>query len=139
MHTRRFPYIFAAALFALQGASAAPLVEPVVAPGAHASGGVSYEDQQEMQAKRGLYNLRLTFAEAQTGAYVAGVTVTIEPMGKGAPLGPFADSGPLFYVWVTPGAYRIVATYAGMPRTKTVHVGRGATQATMYWPATGDM
>lgn len=137
MNTRRSAFLVAAALFALQSAAEPALatLSPVLAPGAHASGGVSYEGQQEMQAKQDLYNLRLTFAEAQTGAYLAGVTVTIEPAGQNAPLGPFADCGPLFYVALSPGVYRVVASYAGLTRTKTVRVGKGATQATLYWPA----
>ncbi|NDZ18430.1 hypothetical protein C7T35_07610 [Variovorax sp. WS11] len=110
----------------------------MLAPGAHASGGVSYEGQQEMQANQELYNLRLTFAEAQTGAYLAGVTVTIEPADKSAPLGPFTDCGPLFHVALSPGVYRVVASYAGLTRSKTIRVGKAATQATLYWPAARD-
>ena len=140
MNNRKSALLVAAALFALQSASgpalAAPL--PVLAPGAHASGGVSFEGQQEMRANQDLYNLRLTFAEAQTGAYLAGVTVTIEPADKSAPWGPFADCGPLFHVALTPGVYRVVASYAGLTRSKAIRVGKAATQATLYWPAASE-
>ncbi|VTU21666.1 hypothetical protein [Variovorax sp. RA8] len=141
MNDRRSALLFAAALFALQGASGPALGTPlpVLAPGSHASGGVSFEGQQEMQANQDLYNLRLTFAEAQTGAYLAGVTVTIEPANKSAPLGPFTDCGPLFYVALSPGIYRVVASYAGLTRSKTIRVGKAATQATLYWPATSEL
>lgn len=141
MNTRRSALFLAASLLALHSTSAPALAAPssVLAPGAHASGGIGYEGQQEMQAKQGLYNLRLTFAEAQTGANVAGVTVTIEPTGQNAPFGPFADCGPLFYVALSPGVYRVVASYAGLTRTKTVRVGKGTTQVTLYWPAAGEL
>ncbi|KWT73304.1 MULTISPECIES: hypothetical protein [unclassified Variovorax] len=141
MNTRRSAFLVAAALIALQGASGPALGTPlpVLAPGAHASGGVSYEGQQEMQANQDLYNLRLTFAEAQTGAYLAGVTVIIEPANKSAPLGPFTDCGPLFYVALSPGVYRVVASYAGLTRSKTIRVGKTATQATLYWPAASEL
>jgi hypothetical protein len=140
MNIRRSALLVAAALVALQASSqpAPATLLPVLAPGSHSSGGISYEGQQEMQSKQGLYNLRLTFAEAQTGAYLAGVTVTLEPEGRSAPWGPFADCGPLFYVALSPGVYRVVATYAGLTRTKTLRVGKGATQATLYWPAAGE-
>ncbi|RZL92732.1 MAG: hypothetical protein EOP82_09350 [Variovorax sp.] len=140
MITRRSAFILATALFALQRAqgSAFAAISPVLAPGAHASGGISYEGQQEMQAKQDLYTLRLAFAEAQTGAYVAGVTVTIEAEGRNAPFGPFADCGPLFYVALRPGVYRVIASYAGLTRTKAIRVGRGATHVTLYWPAVNE-
>lgn len=141
MNTRRAAVVAAAALLVLQGASgpafAAP--SPVLAPGSHASGGVSFEGQQEMQVNQDLYNLRLTFAEAQTGAYLAGVTVTIEPADKSAPMGPFTDCGPLFHVALSPGVYRVVASYAGLTRSKTIRVGKAATQATLYWPAASEL
>lgn len=141
MSTRRPAFLVAAALIALQGTSAPALSTPlpVLAPGAHASGGVSYEGQQEMQANQDLYNLRLTFAEAQTGAFLAGVTVTIEPANKSAPLGPFTDCGPLFHVVLSPGVYRVIASYAGLTRSKTIRVGKAATQATLYWPAASEL
>jgi hypothetical protein len=141
MNNWKSALLVAAVLFALQGAPGlalgAPL--PVLAPGAHASGGISYEGQQEMQANKDLYNLRLTFAEARTGAYLAGVTVTIEPADNSAPLGPFTDCGPLFHVALSPGVYRVVASYAGLTRTKTLRVGKAATQATLYWPAASEL
>jgi hypothetical protein len=140
MNTHRSALLVAAVLFALEsGAEPAPAIPlPVLASGAHASGGISYEGQQEMQANQELYNLRLTFAEAQTGAYLAGVTVTIEPADKSAPLGPFTDCGPLFHVALRPGVYRVVASYAGLTRSKAIRVGKAATQATLYWPAASE-
>ncbi|GAA4354513.1 hypothetical protein GCM10023165_45790 [Variovorax defluvii] len=107
----------------------------MLAPGTHATGGISLEGREEMQQSRELYNLRLAFAEAGTGAYLAGVTVTIEPTGRDAPLGPYRDCGPLFYVSLAPGVYRVTATLGGVSRTTTLRIGKGATQLTLYWPA----
>ncbi|OUM00922.1 hypothetical protein [Variovorax sp. JS1663] len=134
------PILLAAGLAALQpAASGAPFVDaPVLAPGTHASGGISEEDREEMRQKQGLYTLHLAFAEARSGAYLAGITLLIEPLDRGAPLGPYADCGPLFNVALRPGAYRVTAIYQGATRTKTVRVGKAATQATLYWPEPGD-
>jgi hypothetical protein len=87
-----------------------------------------------MHLTRDLYNLRLTFAEAGRGAYVADVTLMIEPVGPGARYGPFMDCGPLFHVVVKPGTYRVSATHAGLTVVKTLQVGKGATLGTLYWP-----
>jgi hypothetical protein len=125
-------------LVALSGAAgivqAAPL--PVLAPGAYLSGGVGEGGQQDMQATRDLYNLRLTFAEAGTGAYIAGVSVVIEPVGHGPLYGPFTDCGPLFHMVLGPGAWRVSVTHEGRTQTRIFRLGKGgATQATFYWPA----
>jgi hypothetical protein len=69
-----------------------------------------------------------------TGAYVAGVVVTIQPNGKKSFFGPYLDCGPLFYVALSPGSYEVEASYRGVTRHKTVRVGTGATEATLYWP-----
>lgn len=111
---------------------------PLLAPGAHATGGIGEEDQQRMQLSRTLYNLQLTFAETGTGAYLTGVDVLIEPLGPGAALGPFKDCGPLLYVVLAPGAYRVRATYRGIVRTANVKIARGTTSSTLYWPILPD-
>ncbi|SEA55016.1 hypothetical protein [Variovorax sp. YR216] len=119
-------------------ALALPAASPVLAPGAHVSGGIGEEDQQRMQLSRTLYNLRLTFAETGTGAYLTGVDVLIEPLGPGRMLGPFKDSGPLLYVVLAPGAYRVRATYRGIVRTINVRIAKGTSAATLYWPILPD-
>jgi hypothetical protein len=134
---RQAAFIRAAMCLALQGSLglvAAPVGAQMLSPGSHASGGVSSEGQEEMRATRTLYNLRLTFAEAMTGAYVAGVVVTIQPAGEKTFFGPYIDCGPLFYVRLNPGSYTVNASYRGVTRTRTLHIGTGATEATLYWP-----
>lgn len=119
---------------ALMPAAASPLLRP----GTHATGGIGEEDQHRMQLSHSLYNLRLTFAEAGTGAYLSGVDVVIEPLQPGPTYGPFKDSGPLLYVVLNPGAYRVRATYRGLARTINVRIGREAAIATLYWPILPD-
>jgi phage shock protein PspC (stress-responsive transcriptional regulator) len=117
---------------------ARPAPQPTLAPGSHVCGGIGEQGQMDMSVTRSLYNLRLTFAEAGTGAYVTGVAVVIAPVGRGEPYGPFDDCGPLLNVVVSPGAYRVSATYGGVTVTRTLHVGKGATTGTFYWPAQAD-
>ncbi|MBO9512510.1 MAG: hypothetical protein J7549_00215 [Variovorax sp.] len=107
---------------------------PLLAPGAHVTGGIGEEDQQRMRLSRTLYNLQLTFAEAGTGAYLTGVEVLIEPLAPGPAVGPIKDCGPLLYVALGPGAYRVHATYRGVVRTANVKIARGTTAWTLYWP-----
>ena len=113
---------------------ARPAPQPTLAPGSYATGGIGEQGQSDMLVTRDLYNLRLTFAEVGTGAYIAGVSVMIEPVGQGIPYGPFAECGPLFHVVLGPGVYRVYATYAGVTQAKTFRVGKRATHGTFYWP-----
>ena len=111
---------------------------PLLAPGAHLSGGIGEEDQERMRLSQNLYNLRLTFAEAGTGAYLTGVDVLIEPLGPGRPFGPYKDCGPLLHVVLGPGPYRVRATYRGIDRTVDVRIAKGTSASTLYWPILPD-
>lgn len=107
---------------------------PVLAPGSYVSGGIGEQGQQDIHLTSDLYNLHLTFAEIGTGAYIAGVTVVVDPVGRGARYGPFVDCGPLFNIVVQPGAYRVTATNAGVTLSRNFQVGKAATLGTFYWP-----
>lgn len=120
---------------ASQALAASAAAESPLAPGAHLCGGVGVDDREQMQAVRNQYNLHLGFAEAKTGSYVAGVSVRIEPMGKKMDLGPYEDCGPLLYVHLPPGRYKVSATQGGVTQTTTVQVGRRSVEKMLYWPA----
>ncbi|MEJ8826545.1 hypothetical protein WKW80_31745 [Variovorax humicola] len=136
MNPRKPVLLFAVMAMSVLRSASGAAVTPVLAPGSYASGGISAEGQQEMQVTRDLYNLRLTFAQARTGAFVAGVSVKVESVDRnGASFGPFLDCGPLLYIALRPGVYRITADYAGLTRSTIVRVGAGAAHATLYWPA----
>ena len=140
MNTRKPTSRLVAVLLVLQGvAGSAIAATPVLAPGAYSSGGISDESRQEMLATRELYNLQATFAEARTGAYVAGVTIWVESADRNTSYGPYTDAGPLFHVSLSPGVYRVSASYGGVMRTKTLRIDKGATRVIFYWPATDDL
>lgn len=124
---------------AAQAQTAAAAAESPLAPGAHVCGGVGADDREQMRSVGNQYNLHLRFAEAQTGSYLANVAVQIEPMGKkmaaqAYDLGPYENCGPLLYVHLPPGRYRVNATQAGVTKTTTVQVGRRAVEQVLYWP-----
>ena len=113
-------------------ASAATLYQPEI--GSHLNGGIGVDGRQAMQAERKHYNLQLRFAQARTGEYLSGVSVTITPQSrKGAPL-HFEDAGPWLYVRLHPGSYRISALAEGKKQVRTVSVDKAATGLVVYWP-----
>ncbi len=87
-----------------------------------------------MREVQGNYNLRLIFAQAKTGAYLADVSVSVDKPGSGLMFGPFEDAGPWFFLRLDPGSYRISATYQGVKQTKTVRIGRSVSERVFYWP-----
>ncbi len=121
-------------------AASASLAQAQTAPalpsaGAHLSGGIGEEERLQMRDARDRYNLRLVFAQARSGAYLAGVDVAIDRPGAQVALGPYDAVGPWFFVRLDPGTYRIRATYDGVTQTRTVRVGRAASERVFYWPA----
>ncbi|AVQ85618.1 MULTISPECIES: hypothetical protein [unclassified Variovorax] len=128
----------AAALLAFAGvfSVAAATSERVPAPpaGSYLNGGVGDEEQQSLRERKAPYNLRLTFARSRTGEYVAGLDVAIERLDRRLAFGPYKDCGPLLFVRLDPGLYRVSATYEGVVRTKTIRIGATPFEDTLYWP-----
>jgi len=113
-------------------ASAAPMSNPEM--GSYLNGGIGVDGRQAMYAQRKHYNLQLRFAQVKTGDYLSPVSVTITPQAKkGAPL-HFEDVGPLLYVRLHPGRFRISAVSEGHKQVRTVTVGKASTDLVIYWP-----
>lgn len=104
-------------------------------PGFYLSGGIGVEGREAMRAERKAYNLRLAFAQSGSGAYITGVRVSITPQGKREALETIEDAGPMLYVRLQPGTYRISASYAEQTRAFSVRVGAGGVDRVLYWPA----
>lgn len=60
--------------------------------------------------------------------------VLIERIDRRLAFGPYRDGGPMFFVRLDPGLYRVSATYEGVTRITTVRIGATAVDATVYWP-----
>jgi hypothetical protein len=99
----------------------------------YVNGGVGQEEQSAMRAQRSDYNLQLTFANNQTGAFRSDVQLDIAD-AKGNNLLSVANTGPMFFAKLPPGTYRISAAAEGKTFKRTVKVGeRGAREMTLHW------
>lgn len=96
------------------------------------NGGVGQEEQGAMQALRADYNLQLTYATQQTGAYRSDVTTTISD-AKGNQLLSVPNTGPMFYVRLPSGTYHISAAAEGKIFKRTVKLGTGVKALTLHW------
>ena len=111
-----------------------PLPGVSQSPSLYLSGGAGTGERDAMMAKRNAYNLRLSFAEAVTGDLLADVSVSIEPANGGAQYGPFAHTGPLFYMRLSPGSYRVNANYQGSMMTRVILIGQQPVDEVLHWP-----
>jgi len=97
------------------------------------SGGIGLDERQEMYANRDQYNLRLSFANA-SGAYISGVDTSIEPLSAKGTAMHCPDAGPLLFLSLIPGKYRISATFEDKTLVLTVNVSPGASERVLHWP-----
>jgi hypothetical protein len=98
----------------------------------YVNGGVGQEEQSAMRAQRADYNLLLTFATRQSGAYRSDVQLVITDL-KGTSLLSVANAGPMFYAKLPAGTYRIAASAEGKTFKRSVRIGAAPTDMTLHW------
>ena len=114
--------------------SSAPTLQPVTEGGiTYVSGGNGLEQRQALDEVAGDYNLKLVFAEQNSGAYLADVKLLIMNM-KGQKILEAVSDGPWFFVKLAPGRYKITAEAEGQSQVQQTKVGGGRlTQLHFYW------
>jgi hypothetical protein len=98
----------------------------------YVNGGIGQEEQDTMKAQRADYNLLLTFASKQSGAYRSDVQLDITD-AKGADLVSAANTGPMFFAKLPPGTYHISAAAEGKTFKRTVKVGKAPKEIILHW------
>jgi len=88
---------------------------------AYINGGIGQEEADDMRLHAREYNLRLYFSEAKQGQSISDVAVTIADK-KGNIKLEIADAGPMLFVHMDNGIYKIISRYNGIVLTKTVKV-----------------
>jgi hypothetical protein len=98
----------------------------------YVNGGVGEEEQSAMKAQRADYNLLLTFATQQSGAYRSDVQLDIMD-AKGKTMLSAANTGPMFFAKLPPGTYHISAAAQGKTFKRTVKVGNAPKELVLHW------
>jgi len=113
----------------------APPVAPLASAVPYISGGVGASSREKLALVKNDYNLHLLFAATGTGEYLADVEVRIED-ASGAGLLSAVSEGPLFYVRLAPGRYRLVVSSAGMEQRRDILIPpQGRLSQAFYWQA----
>ena len=98
----------------------------------HESAGIG--DDDPLAAIASDYNLQLVFAAQGSGEYLADIKVVITD-AKGNTLLDAESPGPLFFVKLPAGSYRISADFHGVPLRKSVTIGDHRRQNLYFhWP-----
>ncbi len=85
------------------------------------NGGIGQEEADGIRAKAGDYNLRLYLSEGKLGHSITDVPVTITDK-KGNVKLDFASGGPMLFLQMEKGTYKISAQHNGVTLTKSVTV-----------------
>jgi hypothetical protein len=97
-------------------------------PPAMVCGGVGSDDRAALASGMPGANLSLEMFIAKGGEYVADADVKLMRLGSREPAFAARADGPICYLRVAPGRYRIEATFEGVTRSATATVAPSATK-----------
>lgn len=124
--------------------SAAPADETLIDPAgvqlqplqqngiSYLQGGIGIDESKALQQASG-YTLHITLSIGPENKYLAGAELAIQS-ANGQPLLTLHDVGPLVFVKLTPGHYRVVASFEGEQQQHSVQVEAGAAaKVNLHW------
>lgn len=98
----------------------------------YVAGGIGKGQVDVMRSMRGNYNLRMTFARARTGEYLADIRVRIEDAHGKSVVDAMAP-GPLFYARLPDGKYRVSSTFGTQEQTRQVTIEKGRARELVFY------
>ncbi len=87
------------------------------------NGGIGDGQTRYMQSIAKNWPMRIMFSQLKANEFVAGVNLQITDR-RNATMLQLDSAGPLTYVQLPPGAYRVTATHDGQTQTRNVTLGR---------------
>lgn len=100
------------------------------------SGGIGDEARDDMRTAATRYNVHLMFSDRQ-GAYLADIPFTVSRL-DGREIQSGVSEGPLLYLKLLPGAYRISANIDGEWQSKRIQAGAPGHSVRISFIARGD-
>lgn len=99
----------------------APVVLETIAVTTYLNGGVGKDEQEFMHRMAKEFPLRLTFSERKDGEFIVNVPVVISD-AKGNPIFELPKAGPMLYVMLPNGKYKVSARFKGLTETQEVNI-----------------
>ncbi|MBB6593105.1 hypothetical protein LBW59_04195 [Ralstonia solanacearum] len=100
---------------------------------AYVSGGIGRDEVARMQAMAGRFNVRLRLVAARGGDALSDVAVSVVD-ARGRLRLRLVTAGPLLYLRLPPGVYRIHAEYRGAMRTVAITARRRSADVVIRLP-----
>ncbi len=113
------------------------IVDPVIVETfvvtTYMNGGVGSDEEKLMHRIAHEFPLRLTFSERKDGEYIADVPVVIFD-ARGNPVFELPNAGPMLYVMLPDGKYKISARFKGMTESQEVELsGKQGRDLYFHW------
>ena len=104
-------------LAAEEVAAAEPVVTKTYHTTAYLNGGIGKDEQEFMRRSAHKFPLRMTFFESENREFITGVTVVIFD-AKGKQVFELSNAGPMLYVMLPNGKYKIRAHFKGVAESR---------------------
>jgi hypothetical protein len=96
-------------------------------------GGIGQDEANALRQTQG-YNLHITLSTGPEGKFQTGAAVDIQS-GQGQPLLNLQDVGPMIYVQLPPGHYRVIGQAEGQTMQQQVSIdGKAPVKVNLNWP-----
>jgi hypothetical protein len=100
------------------------------------NGGIGADEQATMRRVAKEFPLRLVFSQGKDGAFLADIPIVISDSSANSILALRA-AGPMLYVMLPPGRYKVSARFNGVTRTQQVTVsGNDGKELYFHWEGT---
>lgn len=86
---------------------------------AYLNGGIGQEESSEIRSKAGSFNLRLYLSEGKPGQSITNAQITVTDKNDNVKLN-IADGGPMLFLHLENGRYKISAQYNGITILRNV-------------------
>lgn len=107
----------------LEASAQDPIVAGIINATTYLNGGIGREEEAAMRRMAGDYPLRMTFSERKDGEFLAGVPVVIVD-GHGKQVFELSKAGPMLFVKLPNGKYKVSARFKGLTESQEVTLAR---------------
>ncbi len=109
------------------------IVAPTITATTYLNGGVGKNEEATMHRLAKEFPLRITFAERKDGEYIADVPVLISDE-KGNPVLELSKAGPMLFVMLPDGKYRVSSRFEGLTESQEVTLsGKAGRDVYFHW------
>ncbi|MBL8378000.1 MAG: carboxypeptidase regulatory-like domain-containing protein [Burkholderiales bacterium] len=96
------------------------------------SGGIGAEEIEVLRQQRSRYSLRILTAARGSGAYLAGVMVTVADT-RGTVLLEARADGPWMMLMLKPGEYRVTVRYEGAAQERRTQIDKDGSRELVFY------